>query len=505
MTPNTGATGPAFAHGASRARYGQAYADLKATFPKLAPGEFARRFIALEAQLDAGMIEVKTAMLTSGLFSNEDEQALGVWIYQQHNSLWQLGVIAANACASTRDAEPGITRQLVALTLLHCGEAVKWELMVGRKVVRAYKVVHALMQLALDRGWHREKCALVVDGLRRHATIENLHFRGGFLDRFSSGNLTRQQVEVLDAWLWEWMPALTGKARYPGGLVLRFDLDAGHGLRYGKRKEDGATLYLALAPLEELRKDVIKELHCGRVVPAQGRAANIRIEAHVAVLLALRRTFAGRGSEGLPRAPRQSIAGGRGEMLVGIAEILRGLQAPDPGTPSPARSGSAFDAAYDKPRRMASFRNASATGYLVELARGDAFNVSVGDLVGLRVTPGEPLVVARLVRRMQDQESNTVQLGLRLLSDPSKTVRVVALRADGGEKESFLFVPGNDSSGRFDTFAIPFNAFKPGTRYEVQVRGAAYTLEFNRVRHRGRGWALAGFEILEVRRIASRP
>ena len=131
---------------------------------------------------------------------------------------------------------------------------------------------------------------------------------------------------MLDAYLWEWAPALVGTMRYPGGAVLRVDLDCDHGLRHGQRMNDRPVLYLQLAPLEARRKAIIKELHRGRIVPDQGRAANIRVEAHVAVLQQLRRLFAGVGSEGRPRATRHVTAHRNVEVVVGLEEILRELR-----------------------------------------------------------------------------------------------------------------------------------------------------------------------------------
>ncbi len=506
MAPSAKGSVPAFAQAPNRAHYEKAYEDLKSAFSNLSPQAFAQRFIDLEAQLDAGMIEVKTAMLTSGLFSSDDEQVLGSWIYEQHANLWHLGALVSNICARDTGVEASRIRLLLALTFLHCGESVKWELMVGRKVRRDYKLAHALMQLAIDQGLHREPNALVVDGLQRSASVEHLYLRAALLDRFTSGNLTRQQIEVLDAWLWEWAPAMVSSARYPGGMALRLDLDSDAGMRYGRRKTEGRSLYLALAPLEECRKAIIQELHHGRVVPTRGRAALIRLESHVAVLIALRQMFAGCGSEGMPRAMRQQVAGTPLDLHVGMAEIARSL-GPGQSEPlsivpmnAPVSSQPNLDAVYDRPRRIATLQNASATGFLIELAQKDAANVVVGELVGLRMNAGESALVARVVRRVHDQAASGVQLGLQLLSDPSKPVKLTALKAEGGAEESFIFVPGPDSSGRFDSFAIPFRALKPDARYEVRAAGNVYSLTFNHVRRRGRGWALAGFEVLEARR-----
>jgi hypothetical protein len=497
----------AFDSRAAREAYEKAYKRVSASLDDLSSADFSKEFLELEAQLDAGMVEVKTAMLTSGLFSSDDEQALGVWIFRQHARLAQIGARATLSCLNDDKHELSRTMRILALTFLHSGEAVKWELMVGRGGRREYKLGNALMQMAIQRGRQRETGELVVDGMRRWSSIEQLFLRVHFLDRFTSGNLTRQQIEVLDAWLWEWAPALTGTPRYPGGVVLRVDLDCDHGMRYGRRKNsERPTLYLQLAPLEERRKEVIKEMHHGRTVPTKGRASNIRVEAHVAVLLQLRTLFAGGGSEGSPRAARQATTPVPVEVVVGLAEITRELSGAKPPSASsipplelspqaarPARKDE-YASVYDKPRRVMILKNASATGYLLEATAKDS--AALGDLLGLRVGEGQPMVLARVVRRVNEL-GRGIQLGVQLMSDTSWPMRVAALESADGQPEQFVFVPGPDGSGRFDSFAVPYSALKDDARYRVLAGGEEYTLAFNRVRRRGRGWALAGFEIVE--------
>lgn len=500
MGSKTGMVTPAFDDAASRARYEQAFERLRASAATLASESLADNFIVVEAQLDAGMVEVKTAMLTSGLFSNDDEQALGVWIYRQHANLAHIGARATQSCAHDPGFDHSRTMRLLALTFLHWGEAVKWELMVGRNERRDYGLLHSLMKIAIAKGRQRESGELIVDGIRRWSSIEHLYFRLLILDRFTSGNLTRQQVEVLDAWLWEWASALSGKTSYTSGAVLRSDLDDEHGLRQGERKREGATLYLELAPLEERRRAVIKELHRGRVVPAQGRASSIRVEAHVAVLLQLRRLFSGGGGESAARAPRENGANRRVELLLGLTEIVRELGADSSGVAAAteASPGKAvgYDSVYDKPRRMMMLRNSSATGFLFEAARQDASDITVGDLMGVRLAAGVACVLARVVRRVHEKD-DVIQLGLELVSDISSPIRLARLVGPDNVEETLVFVPGADGSGRFDSFAVPYSVLKDAKRYTIRAGGKAFALAFNRVHKRGRGWALAGFEIVE--------
>ncbi len=484
-----GSVVPAIAFGtvAARTQYEQASHALKSSLPALSPAELSGQFTALESRFDAGTIELKTAMLTSGLFSNEDDQALGAWVYRQHAELWEIGTFAAARCRSDPACDASSAICLLALAFLHAGEVVKWELMVGRHRKRDYHLLHTLMRSAIESGRQRDAVELTVDGLQRKANIESLYFRTLLLDRFANGNLTRPQIEVLDAWLWEWTPSLTGKSSDPDGEVLRADLDSDAGLRHGVRLDKGPSLYLELAPLEDCRKAVIKEFHRGRVFPPRGRAASIRIEAHVAVLLALRTLLSGAGGTALPRAPRTAVAGTSVELFVGLADIAHGLG-------SRAKHG----AAYDRPRRTAALMDASATGFRCEVAWHAVAGVGVGELVGVAVDAASPLLLTRIVRRVDDRGAELAQLGLQLLSNPSQPVRLATLAAPLVPSVTCIFVPGADGSGRFDSFAIPLTLLSSGTRYHVQAGSQSYTLVLNHVRRRGQGWVLAGFEIVEV-------
>jgi hypothetical protein len=140
-------------------------------------------------------------------------------------------------------------------------------------------------------------------------------------------------------------------------------------------------------------------------------------------------------------------------------------------------------------------KNASSTGYLLESkAKDDA--VAVGDLLGLRVGEGGPLTLARVVRRVNEL-GRGIEFGVQGMSDEAWPITVATLLSSDGKPEQFLFVPGPDSSGRFDSFAVPYSALKDGARYRKALGKEEFTLVFNRMRRRGRGWAFAGFEIVE--------
>ena len=496
MTPAAPAR---FDSAAVRADYERDYAKLMDLLPVEGAASLLQRFHELESRLDAGMIEAKSALLISSLLTSDEDQALGAWIFRQHANLARLGRCVVEMGATAGGLESAALVRAIALAFLHWGEAVKWELMVGRKHAREYALLHGLMRTALDAGHARAAQALQVDGLERRASIEALYFRTLILDRFTSGNLTRQEIEVLDAWLWEWAPQLASDAE--AEVVWRADLDSDAGLRYGRRRGEGPSLYLPLAPLEAQRQDIIRHFHRGYVVPDRGRAAQMRIEAHVAVLQQLRHTFSGTED----REYRQAVEPVEVEAWVGIAEVTHALRTEEKFAGEPRREDAqaagkdAFDKVYDKPRRMVTLRDMSFTGYLAEVPAAAAGDFYLNEVVAVRAEPDQAPLLARVARRVFDPDAGAVSLGLELLCDPLLQPRTAMLRGPGGAEETYIFVPGVDGAGRRDGFLVPYRVVQSGEPCTVGVDGREYTLAFNRVRRRGRGWVMAGFEILGVR------
>ncbi len=418
----------------------------------------------------------------------------------------------AHAIAAGAEDDP-LAPRVVALTLAHAGEAMKWEAARERP---DFLALHGLLgTLPAER--RREPLVVPAEGRGREAMVESLYFRALLLDRFASGSLTRQQVEVLDAWLWEWMPQLLGTASDPGGPFLRVDLDANAGLREGSRgDDDGPCLYLPLPALEGLRRAVVRELHRGRMVPAHGCAGEMRLEEHVAVLEALRRAFEPAEGEREKRARREHASGTRTEVWLGLEEIralgfgLGDAPAPVPAlslveSPLVASGGSApppAPGAVDPTRRYLWRVDESATGVGFEALESDARGIEVGDVLGWR-GEGGACELGRVSRRLAAGADGQVFLGVQRLG-AAHALRLARRHPfeQGSAESTHLFVPGADESGRHDAFLVPEKEYATGEAYHARPGEGVFTVQFNRVRARGRGWILAGFEVLPA---AARP
>jgi hypothetical protein len=361
-----------------------------------------------------------------------------------------------------------------------------------------------------------------LDGRARVATIEGLFFRTLVLDRFAGGNLTRQQIEVLDAWLWEWMPELKGVGTWPAEKVFRADLDGKGGLRQGRRPDEGPTLYLRIAPLEARRQAIIKEFHRGRIVPAIGVAADFRVEEHVAVLEQLRLVFEAPQDDAAQRVQRRAARGPSVEVWVGLSEILsRGLKADVPVTPLALLTRKGADALsdtqrlrqvqfsdeYESSRRFLRLADVSDTGYGIEASEKETSGITVGELVALRISDEEPCVLGRVVRRVPGAVEGQVVIGVRAISNAPRAITLSRTQRQGRPDDDavFIYIPGGDGSGTQDAFLVPEKLLQEQTSHEACIGEDVFTLQFNRVRRKGRGWALAGFEIVDAKRVMALP
>jgi len=483
-----------------RAAFERARRQLEAA-SEFAADEASERLLELAHALDAGVSSCKASLLATPLAWDDEADSLGDWIARQHRALAELGARRVEAMRR-EDRAPELAERLAAAALFHAGEALKWNASGTRT---AYTALHDLLLLSMPQERHRVARACVADGRRRETTLEALYFRALLLDRFCTGSLPRSQLDLLDAWLWEWSAALRGEREPPAGPALRVDLDRDAGLRDAGAQDRGPALYLALAPLEKLRRRIVEGLHAGRVTPAHGSASELRLEEHVALLDHLERVFGGEGDSGVPaaRADRAAHAGLRAEVWVGIAEILTGGMSVGIET-GRWRVVDLKDPAIDEQSRArfteASKRylwqvDASATGCGFQALESDAAGISLGDVVGWRRVPGGPVSLGYVARR-QKGNAGEVFIGVRLLTHAAQPVSLESeITVESEDSRARLFVPGEDASGCNDAFLVPEGEYETRLAHVVRTRAGSFRIRFNRIRHRGRGWVLAGFEV----------
>src|SRR5205814_9521745 len=220
------------------------------------------------------------------------------------------------------------------------------------------------------------------------------------------------------------------------------------------------------------------------------------------------------GEEHDERIERHAAGGTAVEVWVGLSEILSRAFRHEPGADATlaARGKSRkesekrvrhvqFRDEFDASRRMLPLVNMNATGFGFDASEEEAFGIAVGDLVGMRVGEAEPTVIGRVVRRVPGLIEGSIMVGVRAISAMPEPLTMSRTQASGraDDDQTFIFVPGEDASGAKDGFLGPEKILQEPAAFAAVIDDNAYTIQFNRVRGKGRGWALAGYEIVETR------
>jgi hypothetical protein len=188
------------------------------------------------------------------------------------------------------------------------------------------------------------------------------------------------------------------------------------------------------------------------------------------------------------------------------------------GTLARRQDGPPISRIYDIVRRTVRVVDVSASGFGLEGDLAGCGEIAVGDVVALRRTLEGPVELGKVARRLRADDDGRVHLGvMRATGSPearilvgvkqlSKAVRRLSVTYSAGNagarSEQMLFVPGDDPSGRNDAFLVAESAIADRRSFVAEIGGQTFTLGLNRVRDRGRGWALAGFEIFAMARTA---
>ena len=434
-------------------------------------------FARFRTLVDGDVQAVRQRLFESGPASKDSEDSACRWIAAQHRRLAR----AAGRVAATfaRSAPAGDrTLRMLLVTLNYLGESAKSPSMEGR----LHAGLNSTMVLALASGRWAEESTLEIDGASVPCSASSLFFRGALLARFAGGGLTVRQMEIFDAWLWIWAPALRGSQAPLGEGAWRVDLDSVEGLKRGERVGTGPALYLAQAPLETARLSVVASFHCDRVVPEAGPASRFAIDEYVTVLDALEATFRQFRSAAPMRATRRE-ARVPAELHVGLAEVRD--------------KGLAADGICDIPRRVVQVINVSDTGLAFEAVEADCSDVALDDLVSLRVSPSKPVLVGKVVRRLRADASGQVVVGVRIMSRNAKAVRVRPASDDLAALPhiTLLHLAGEDDSGLDDSYLSNEADGRRSDLLEATVGGDTFTFRLNHAQERGRGWVRSGFEL----------
>jgi hypothetical protein len=490
---------------ALRASGGKAWDKMLAWLRKEAtegePRAVARAIAAEYRRFSAAVMEEEGELIANPLLWNDDELAFGRWVEGAFHELAR----AASSVLRRLDragADPGpesAVAEVAAVALSAVAASMKWVEISGLpRRTASVAEAHQAFGLAKELGLAESAPSLPVAPGREVALTITAHYaRALMLEAFCRGNLTRQQVAVLDAWLWEWSGAYRLCAGPATGALLAVDAGGTRGLRALEAGENLPALVLAIEPLAGQIEHVVRELQAGRIFPGYGVATTFRVEVHVALLDALR-AFLDVSRSGL--AKRQGREGVEEvvTVFVGLPEILAKANLPLPAIRPVARGTAGtfnIDSQYEIPRRSLRLVDESTSGLGLEGEEGDQ-GLEVGTLLGLLREDGAPALLAEVARRVA-MPGGRVRLGVRILSRALRELHLA--KGTGRGPTRALYLAGPDSSGRQDSVLLAQSDFDPLADYEIGFPGRTYRVRLNRVRHQGRGWLLAGLEVVEGR------
>ncbi len=482
----------------------------------MAPEEAWHQYATLHADFDLVADQVRRTLLTTPLDWTQEEKASARWLHDSCDTFAVLGHCLSQAFITRLGPRDDRVRLMMARTLFFMGETVRWEVVVAPDVAHDFRKPHLLMRGAMAADIHRMPCTMRVEGRPLPCTVESLYFRFLLLARFASGALNCKQIEILDAWMWLWVPVLAGVTAAPRGSALRVDLDSAEGLKRGPRDDEGPSLYLPQDPIQRAYRALVAEFHAGRIMPTTGLASTFRLEEHVAVLAVVRGGLQASRENIVTRAHRRP-RGSDAELLVGLGEIeTRGLapvlDAPRPENALaivreadekvPAPRQSALTDIYGVKRRVVRFVDESETGLGLEGSVTDCGSIAAGDLVAVR-SPGGELYIGKVMRSVPAKTPGRVIIGVRRLAGAMKSVAATLESAgNAAQAVKMLFLPGADGGGHQDAFLVSERFYNQPQTLGVEAAGSHYSMKLNRVREGGRGWVMAGFEVCAARPVA---
>jgi hypothetical protein len=129
---------------------------------------------------------------------------------------------------------------------------------------------------------------------------------------------------------------------------------------------------------------------------------------------------------------------------------------------------------YDASRRFLHLVNMSASGFGFDASEEEAFGIGVGDLVAMRVSDDDPIVVGRVVRRVPGAIEGNVIIGVRAMSAMPEPLALSRAQPTGkaDDDETFIFVPGEDDSGAKDGFLVPEKVLQEQASYGGTIGSA---------------------------------
>lgn len=482
--------------------------------------ERLRELIALEEHFHALLLYDQVDFLRAdGPPAADREFALGVQrVHMEAANGFQRFLRARESWSASVDAGDEVQR-VVGLALDAIHGMVKWGYFLGEPTRGApWRQLHALYGIGEADGGVDKSFVLHTAQPAFTPSVQSLYLRTLVLDLLNSGNLTRPQVEIADGWFASWCQEYSLETEYlPGRHHFCVDLQSSTGMRLIRGDvPSGAVRFLradaAKAQVEEVRAG----LRHGRLFAGYGAGAVFPIEEHAALLATIeklhqsvlsghearveeRTHFEDREVDvvcGVERVLRKASEGPRAAASPASAEPLHAqtielspeglaLVAPEPDA---APAAPAADPEVERWR----VHDLSSHGYglIVDHAAADA--VPVNGLIALANHETGGWIVGSVVRKRPSRIRGEVLAGVEVLAYRPIAIQLLAA---AGEQVPALYLPGGDSSGKYDSLILEGAHFDSGRAFALRAPTGEFRIRLNRIIRKGAGWINARFEI----------
>lgn len=470
-------------------------------------------WIDLEWQFDQEVQKEQGPLLANPLMWDEADQQLAQWILRQYTKLADMGKHVTDRVAVAGKGDP-VLSYVIARALVSQGNVWKWTQFANRQCSEhGFGALNALYARAMETSLDDQTQSFNRDGRPVAPTIAGLCVRAHLLARVASGNLTRQQTEIFDAWLWATMGDLHLAPAAGDAAVLRIEPGSQRGLQFGIDGASTTARYLTAESLRRIADRAEQSFHRGTIFPGHGTVQSFRLEEHVAALDFLRALVEqierGRQPQ---RAERVRKDGEQVEVHVGLSDIVRTLGSGRSGvTPRlmavEAAPDNKIDTIYEVQRRYMSLVDQSDSGLGLEVPLAQAADIGVGEIIAIVFADHSEPLMGQVARIVPGSREGSLRIGVHVSFDDYQTVELSVAGSSTSRREaSAFYVPGADSSGRYDVLLVS-EAFAQGKPLcEVRMGDQLYDLRINHIRQKGRGWVAAGFEVVGVREaIAKEP
>lgn len=445
-----------------------------------AAGDAASALVATFIEFEAITRDERERLLQNSNAAAVEDIELYEWYASRYDQLARMARAITERPTTPQLADEAASAWAYAILLR--GNATKWRQIAGHRTIAPRGLLHQVFRSAVALGIGDRIQPMIVEGQPIETTVESLYARTLLLERFASGNLTPQRLEILDNWLISWMGAMwmsRDVSTVRDGPALCVDTSSEtHGL-VRLTVPLSADYFMAIRPLERQLARAVQSFHRGVIYPGWGIGMAFRIDEHVAVIEFLEHEFRLLRSATQTKSKRAALA------RAAEAEVFLGLDAVH----------AACGRTFTNTRRLR-LLDISLTGMGLLAGAEEALALHVGDLVAVRLEGSATLLLGEIVRKATGAERNTVIIGVQLLSKaPLAATASMTTPHAGAVSFGVIFFTGDADNGNNDALIMSDATYRFDAPLSVQLGKIGFDLRPGRVRKHGRGWKLVGFDV----------